>query len=191
MPLLVFGLVVFLGLHSVRIAAEDWRDSRVASMGLKRWKGTYSIVSLIGLVLVVWGYAMARRDPVLLWVPPAWAPHAAAAVVLLAFILIASTHAKPNHFKAALHHPMYAGVALWAAAHLLANGMLADLVLFGSFLVWSVVGFVTWRARDRREGNIPGAGTTSGTVSAVLRGVVFWAVFAFLLHRWLIGVSPF
>lgn len=191
MSILILGLVVFLGLHSVRLVAPGWRDGRVAAIGEKRWKAVYSIASLVGLALIVWGYGMARHDPVSLWIPPVWARHAAAPLVLLAFVLIGSAHAPPNHFKAALHHPMYAGTAVWAVAHLLANGMLADLLLFGGFLAWSLTGFLVWRARDRRDGTSFAPGTARGTVGTIVVGTVIWAVFAFLLHRPLIGVSPF
>jgi uncharacterized membrane protein len=191
MPLLVLGLVVFLGSHSVRLLAEDWRSQRVAAFGEKRWKRIFSIVSLVGLVLIAWGYGLARQDPVLLWTPAAGARHAATLVVLLGFILIAAAHAPPNHFRAWLQHPMYAGTALWAIGHLLANGMLADLLLFGAFLVWSIAGFLTWRARDKAAGRSYPAGTARGTIGAIVVGAVIWAVFGFLLHGPLIGVRPF
>jgi uncharacterized membrane protein len=191
MPILVLGLVVFLGAHSVRLVAEDWRTRRVAAVGEKRWKRLFSVISLVGLVLTIWGYAMARQEPVLLWASPVWTRHAASLLVLVGFIFISSAHAPPNHFRASLHHPMYAGTALWAIGHLLANGMLADLLLFGAFLAWSVAGFLTWRARDRVQARSYPAGTARGTVGAIVVGTVLWAVFAFLLHGPLIGVRPF
>lgn len=190
MPILVLGLVVFLGAHSVRLVAEDWRNGRVAAVGENRWKRIFTVVSLVGVALTAWGYSMARQEPVLLWASPAWTRHAAALLVLFAFILISSAHSPPNHFRATLHHPMYAGTALWAIGHLLANGMLADLLLFGGFLAWSIAGFLVWRARDRAAGRSYPAGTARGTIGAIVVGTVIWAVFAFLLHGPLIGVRP-
>ena len=191
MLVLVLGLVVFLGVHSVRLVAEDWRSRRVAAGGEKRWKRLFTVVSLVGLVLTAWGYSMARQEPVLLWAPQVWSRHAASLLVLLGFILISAAYAPPNHFRASLHHPMYAGTVLWAIAHLLGNGMLADLLLFGSILVWALAGFLTWRARDRASGRSFPAGTARGTIGAIVVGTVLWAVFAFLLHGPLIGVRPF
>jgi uncharacterized membrane protein len=187
---LILGLIVFLGLHSTRIVADDWRSARIASLGERRWKGLYSIASLTGLALIVWGYSLARQDPVALWSSPVWTRHLASLLVLVAFILIAATYVPRNHLKAAIGHPMYAGVKVWALAHLLSNGTLADLLLFGSFLVWAVAGFGSARKRDRHIGASYPVGTASGTIAAVVIGTLVWAIFAFLLHGPLIGVRP-
>ena len=191
MPILVLGLVLFLGSHSVRLVAEDWRNRRVATGGEGRWKRLFSVISLVGLILTAWGYSLARQDPVLLWASPIWTRHAASLLVLVGFILISAAHAPANHFRASLHHPMYAGTALWAIGHLLANGMLADLLLFGGFLAWSIAGFLVWRGRDRVTARSYPAGTVRGTIGAIVVGTVRWGVFAFLLHGPLIGVRPF
>ena len=187
---LVLGLVVFLGVHSIRIVADDWRSARIASGGVRKWKRLYTVGSLVGFALIVWGYSIARQQPVSLWLPPLWTRHVAALLVLVAFILFAATNGPPNHFKAAIGHPMYAGTVVWAAGHLLANGTLADLLLFGSFLIWAGVGFGSARARDRRDGTTYPPGKPRGTLIAVVAGTVAWAVFAFLLHGPLIGVRP-
>jgi uncharacterized membrane protein len=190
MTVLILGLVIFLGLHSIRIFAEDWREARIARIGEKRWKGTYSIVSVIGLVLVIWGYGIARREPVVLWSPPVWAPHLAALFTLLAFILFPAAHMRGNHFKSLLKHPMVIGVGLWAFAHLVANGTLNALVLFGAFLVWAIVDYAAARRRDRAQQIVYPDGTLSRDVMAVVAGAIAWFVFAFFLHGWLIGVRP-
>ncbi|CAB3768302.1 NnrU family protein [Paraburkholderia solisilvae] len=190
MMVLILGLVIFLGLHSIRIFAEDWREARIARIGEKRWKGTYSIVSVIGLVLIIWGYAMARREPVVLWSPPVWAPHLAALFTLLAFILFPAAHMRGNHFKSLLKHPMVIGVALWAFAHLVANGTLNAVVLFGAFLVWAIVDYAAARRRDRAQQIVYPDGTLSRDVMAIVAGAIAWFVFAFFLHGWLIGVKP-
>ncbi len=131
MTALILGLVIFLGAHSVRIVAEPWRTAMRAKLGENGWKGLYSVVSIAGFVLLVWGYGQARLDPVPLWTPMLWARHLAALLVLASFILLAAAYVPGNGIKAKLHHPMVLGVKLWAFAHLLANGMLADVLLFG------------------------------------------------------------
>lgn len=187
---LILGLAVFLGVHSVRIAADGWRSQTITKVGERRWKGIYAIASLVGFALVVWGYGLARQSPVMIWNPPVWTRHLAALLVLLSFILIAAAYVPRNHFKAAAGHPMYLGTKVWALGHLLANGTLADVLLFGSFLVWAIFGFTTARARDRRNAVTYPAGTLAGTSKAVAGGVLVWVLFSFWLHGPLIGVKP-
>ncbi|MBN3752165.1 NnrU family protein [Paraburkholderia sp. Tr-20389] len=191
MSILILGLLIFLGGHSVRILAEGWREATIARMGAKNWKAAYSVVSLIGLVLIIWGYGIARREPVVLWAPPAWAPHLAGLLTLFAFILFPAAHAPGNHFKSIIKHPMTAGVGFWALAHLLANGTLNAVVLFGAFLVWAVFDYAAARRRDRAEGVVYPNGALSRDVMPVVAGAVLWVAFAFFLHGWLIGVKPF
>src|SRR5690348_8950754 len=121
MPILILGLVLFLGVHSVRIFADGWRTRMVARMGLRPWKAVYALVSLVGFVLIVIGFGLARRTPELLYVPPLALKHLNALFVLVALVLFFASHAPPSHFKAWLHHPMAAGVAVWAAGHLMAT----------------------------------------------------------------------
>lgn len=188
---LIAGLVLFLGLHSIRVFANDWRNRTLSRMGQKPFKGIYALLSLAGFVLLVWGYGQARQQGVMLWSPPIGMRHLAALLTLVAFVLLAAAYVPSNQIKAKLHHPMVLGIKVWAGAHLLANGSLADTVLFGSFLVWSVLLFAASRRRDRREQTVYAAGTAGATAITVVVGLVAWAVFAFWLHRVLIGVSPF
>ena len=188
---LIAGLLLFLGVHSTRVFADGWRTRTRAGMGEKPFKAIYSLLSLAGFVLLVWGYGVARQQPVVLWNPPTGMRHLAALLTLIAFVLLAASQVPRNHIKAKLHHPMVLGTKVWAFAHLLSNGTLADVVLFGSFLVWSIVLFAASRRRDRREQTVYAAGTLSATVITVVAGVVAWAAFAFWLHRALIGVAPF
>jgi uncharacterized membrane protein len=191
MALLILGLVIFLGAHSVRIVADDWRNARVAAMGLNAWKGVYSVISIIGFVLIVWGYAQARGAPVVLYAPPVWTKHVAALLTIPAFILLAAAYVPGTRIKRAVGHPMVAGVKTWALAHLLANGTLADVVLFGAFLAWSVADYASARRRDRAAGIAYAVGPASRDVAAVVIGFAAWAAFAFWLHGPLIGVRPF
>ena len=152
MAMLILGLVLFLGVHSVRIFADGWRTRQVARLGLNGWKGLYSLVSLAGFVLLVWGFGLARQHPVLLWVPPMALRHLNGLFTLVAFVLFAAAYVPGNAIKARVGHPMLAGVKLWAFGHLLATGMLHDVLLFGAFLLWAIVDFVVSRRRDRIAG---------------------------------------
>ena len=191
MTVLVIGLILFLGAHSVRIFAEDWRRARIARMGEAGWKGAYSLVSVAGFAMIVWGYGLARESPVDLWSPPTWARHAASLLTLAAFVLLAAAYVPRTRIRASIGHPMVAGVKLWAFAHLLSNGRVADAVLFGAFLAWAVFDFRAARARDRAEGALRPPGTAAGDAVAVAVGGAAWAAFAFWLHGLLIGVRPF
>jgi uncharacterized membrane protein len=190
MTLLILGLILFLGMHSVRIFAEGWRTAQIAQRGAGAWKGMYTIVSIVGFGLILWGYGQARADPVLLWTPQLWARHLAALLMLFAFILLVAAYVPKNGIKSWLHHPMVLSVKVWALAHLLANHTLADLLLFGSFLVWAVLDFRSARQRDRAANTVYPHGTVAGTLITVVVGVGVWAVFAFWAHAWLFGVSP-
>lgn len=191
MTVLVIGLALFLGVHSVRLFADDWRSARVTAMGEGAWKGLYSLVSLAGLALIVWGYGMTRTAPVDLWHPPVWTRHAASLLTLLSFILITAAYVPRSRIRALVGHPMVAGVKLWAFAHLLSNGRLGDVVLFGAFLAWAVADFASLRRRDRASGTRRGTGALANDLTSVVAGTVAWFVFALYLHVPLIGVRPF
>jgi uncharacterized membrane protein len=190
MAALVLGLAIFLGAHSVRIVAPDWRARQVARLGENPWKGRYSLASALGLGLIVWGYAAARAAPVDLWLPPLWTRHLAVLLVWPAFILLTAAYVPGTRIKARVHHPMLLGVQLWAAAHLLANGRLADLLLFGGFLLWAVLDFRSARGRDRAAGTTCAPGNRAKDLVALVTGTLAWAVFAFWAHAWLFGVAP-
>lgn len=191
MTYLILGLVIFLGVHSVRIFAGDWRDAQVARLSEMRWKGVYSLISAIGLGLIIWGYGLARADPVVLWSAPAWTRHLAALLTLPAFILLVAAYLPGSHIKAKIGHPMVAGVKSWALAHLIANGNLADAVLFGAFLVWAIASYVSSRRRDRLAGRTYPACCWRRDASVVAIGSLAWVLFALWGHAWLIGVRPF
>lgn len=191
MTLLVIGLLLFLGTHSVRIVAEPWRSATRERIGALPWKGIYSLLSIAGFVAIVWGYGLARQQPVVLWEPPLAMRHIAALLTLVAFVLLVAAYVPGNAIKARLGHPMAAGVKIWAFAHLLANGTLADALLFGAFLAWAGLSFRASRARDRAAGTRYAAGGVGATALAVVVGVLAWAGFAFWAHAAWIGVRPF
>lgn len=190
MVILILGLVIFLGVHSTRIVAEGWRSQTIQRIGARPWKGVYSIASIVGFGLIVWGFGLARQQPVQLWSPPPGMRHLAALLTLIAFVLLAAAYVPGNSIKARVHHPMVLAVKIWALAHLLANGNLAHVLLFGSFLVWAVLNFSAARRRDRLAGTVYAPGKTPATITTVVVGAAAWALFAFLLHGLLMGVRP-
>lgn len=188
---LMLGLLLFLGPHSVRFVADGWRTRMIARLGVNGWKGLYSLVSIVGFGLIVWGFGLARQHNLLLYAPPLWLRHLNVLFTLLAFVLLAAAYMPRNHIKARLGHPMLAAVTLWALGHLLAIGMLRDALLFGAFLLWSGIGFIVSRRRDRLIQTVYPGGTARGDLLTLTIGVIAWAAVAFWLHQRLIGVSPF
>jgi len=191
MTLLILGLVLFLGVHSTRIVAESWRGRFIAQRGEMAWKGVYAVASIAGFVLIIWGYGQARLEPVVLWSSPNWTRHLAALLTVPAFILLIAAYVPGNAIKAKLRHPMVLGVKVWAFSHLLANNTVADLLLFGGFLVWAVFSFRAARGRDRANGTVYAPGRALPTVITVVVGLTAWAFFAFWAHAAWIGVKPF
>lgn len=191
MTLLILGLILFLGTHSARVFGEGTRDALQARLGANGYKAAYALLSLAGLVLIVVGYAAAREDPQILWIAPVWTRHLAALLTLLSFVLLAAAYVPGNAIKARLHHPMVLGVKVWALSHLIVNGMLADVLLFGGFLLWAVLSFRAARGRDRAAGTVYPPGRGGPTAVAVVVGLLAWAAFAFWAHGALIGVKPF
>ena len=191
MPLLILGLLIFLGVHSLRLFADAWRTRMIARLGVNAWKGLYTLVAALGFALIVWGFGLARQHALLLYTPPPWLTQLNALFTLVAFVLVAAAYVPRNHFKAKLGHPMLAGVKVWALGHLLAIGFLHDIVLFGAFLLWAVADFAVSRRRDRQAGVIHPQGTLAGDALTLVAGIAAWAIFAFWLHARLIGVSPF
>ena len=190
MAILVLGLVIFLGLHSTRIVSESGRERAIARIGEGPWKGVYSLISAIGFVLIVWGFARARYDAPQLWTLPAGARHITMLLMLVALILFASFLFKRSHIAVLTHHPMLWSVLLWSAGHLFANGSAADLVLFGAFFVWSAADLVSAYARDRRNGVVYPEPQMGATAGAVVVGLVVYALLIGGLHLRLFGVSP-
>lgn len=191
MILLLLGLILFLGAHSVRIAAEEWRRQTIARIGTMPWKGLYSVVAIAGFVLIIYGYAAARAEPVLLWSPPIAMRHIASLLNLVAVVFLVAAYVPKSGVKAKLHHPMVLAVKVWALAHLLSNGTLADVILFGSFLAWAIFDFRAARLRDQANGTVYPAGTAAGTAVTFVVGIAVWAGFAFWAHEAWIGVHPF
>lgn len=191
MTLFLAGLVLFLGIHSISIVAPRWRSRQVARRGDGAWKGIYSIVAGVGLALLIVGYGMARREPVVLYTPPAALRHLALLLMLPVFPLLFATYL-PGRLRSAAKNPMLLAVKFWATAHLLANGTLVDVLLFGSFLVWAVADRISVKRRAVAEAHDAPAAPPRAMNDAIalVGGLATYVVFVFWAHRWLIGVSP-
>ena len=138
MLFLIIGLILFLGMQSVRIVAPEFRDSFIAQRGDNAWKGLYTLVSIVGFVLIIWGFSMARDTGPILYTPPVWMVHINLVLMLFSMILPAVYGTPAGRLKAAVKHPMLLAVKIWALGHLLANGDLASVLLFGTFLAWAI-----------------------------------------------------
>jgi uncharacterized membrane protein len=185
---LLFGLVVFLGVHLIP-AFPNMRAGLIAQLGETPYRIGFIVVSLISLGIVIAGYALAPVEPV--WEPPVWARHLALVLMLPAFVCIAAAYI-PGRIKATLKHPFLVGIKLWATAHLLANGDLASIILFGSFLAYAVADRILTKRRERL-GLIETpaiSGPPRNDLIAVAVGTAIYLVFLFGLHRLLFGVSP-
>lgn len=188
MTVLLVGLIVFLGIHSVSIVAPDFRDRTAARIGAGPWRGVYSLISIIGFVLIVWGYGIARREPVLLYNPPFWTRYVTVVLMVPVFPMIFAPYF-PGRIQATLKHPMLVAVKLWAVAHLISNGMLADVLLFGGFLLWAVADRISLKYRTPRPlRTAPPAARNDAIV--VIVGLAIYVLFLVWLHRKWIGVSP-
>jgi len=186
--LLILGLILFLGIHSVSIVAPTWRDAQALRFGEMPWKGIYSLISIVGFVALIIGFGIARQSPVALYNPPSWARHITALLMVPVFPPLLAAYL-PGRIKATLKHPMLASVKLWAFAHLLSNGTLADVLLFGGFLIWAVADRISVKRRPVRP--VPGAPARPiNDLIAIVGGLGLYAVFVMGLHLRLIGVSP-
>jgi len=195
MDMLIAGLVIFLGIHALRVWGEGVRSALLVRLGPLGFKGVYSIASLAGFYLLIVGYGQARLEPVPLWTPPHGMAHATVALMWISMVLLAAAQIPRNAIKARLRHPMVLGVKVWALAHILANGTLHDVLLFGGFLVWAVLSFRAARQRDRAalevgEANEAPPVSGAATIGAVVAGTAAWVAFILVAHVWLIGVAP-
>ncbi len=186
MIVLIAGLFLFFAVHSISIVGEGFRSQLVTKFGEGPYKGIYSAFAAVGLGLIIWGYGLARAEPVLLYVTPFWLRHVAMLLMLPVFILLIATYF-PGKIKSLVKHPMLIAVKAWALAHLLTNGMLADVLLFGCFLAWAVVDRISLKKRTPRE--IPSLPSSKlNDVIAVVGGLILYVVFALWLHPLLIGM---
>jgi uncharacterized membrane protein len=187
MTVLIIGLAVFLGVHSIALATPAFRSSAIARIGEGPWKGLYALVAAVGLMLIVYGFHLDRESPVVLYSPPGWMRYVTFLLMLPVFPLVIAAYL-PGRIKAAMKHPMLAAVKFWALAHLLSNGMLADVLLFGGFLAWAVIDRISLKRRVQTMRTVP-AGRFNDLI-AVVAGLALYVVFIEWAHLRLFGVSP-
>ncbi|MEM1364625.1 MAG: NnrU family protein [Pseudomonadota bacterium] len=189
MGVLIVGLLLFLGVHFSRVLAPATRERIIAERGENAWKGGYTIVSLIGFGLIIWGYGLARDASELYWVAPDGLRPVVWLVMLVSFVLVISSNGPRSHIRAAVRHPMTVGVLLWAGAHLAINGDTVAILLFGTFLIWAVVlAFASYRRPVPADLPAPSWGADA---VAVVVGGGLWVLFLVWGHLYLFGVSPY
>lgn len=188
MALLILGLIVFLGAHSISIVKPELRERFVARFGVMAWQGVYAVISIAGFAMLVSGYGSVQHTEYMLYDPPAWLRHVTLLLMLPVFPLLLATYL-PGRVQTAAKHPMLLAVKIWALAHLLANGGIADILLFGSFLAWAVADRISLKRRIGPP--VQGApAMPANDAIAIVGGLAIYLAFIFGLHHALIGVSP-
>jgi uncharacterized membrane protein len=191
MTLLIAGIILFLGLHLVRVVAPGFRQSMIASIGERGWKIAYSVASILTLVLLIYGFGQARHVTGMLYNPPVWMAHITITLMLIAVICLVASLLPAGHIAVKTKHPMVLSVKIWALSHLLANGETSSVLLFGAFLAWGVILRISLKRRQRAgEITLRPFVSAKYDLYAVVIGVVAWALITFKLHEVLIGVSP-
>ncbi|HEV7322151.1 MAG TPA: NnrU family protein [Ensifer sp.] len=191
MAILVLGIILFLGLHLIRVVAPGFRAGVIESRGKGTWMAIYAVFSLIGLCLIIYGFGQARSETGMLYNPPVFLRHIALLLMLFAFISAAAGFLPAGRIAVALKHPQVLSIKIWALAHLLANGETSSVLLFGSFLAWAVILRISLKRRERAgERVLPVFKSSANDVLAVVIGLVVYVLFVWKLHEWLIGVAP-
>jgi uncharacterized membrane protein len=187
MNLLITGLIIFFAVHSISIVNDNWRNRMVERMGELPWKGLYGVLAIIGFLLIIWGYAEARQhEQIILYTPAPWLRDLSMLLLIPVFPLLFATYL-PGRIQATTHHPMLVATKLWALAHLLANGALIDLLLFGSFLLWAVADRISLKRRQPHPlPQIPASPVND--VLALVLGLAVYGAFLYWLHGWLFAV---
>ena len=188
MSLLIVGLVLFIGVHSLSIVAPAIRAGFVARLGAGPWKALHGLIALAGLVLVVVGFGAARTAPLVLYTSPRWLHWLAVILMVLVFPLLFAS-ILGGRIRTTLQHPLLLAIKTWAFAHLLANGTLPDVLLFGSFLAWAVAARMSLKHRAARGVATAPAGRFNDLIVVAL-GIGLYAAFLWGVHRWLFGVAP-
>ncbi|RVK25202.1 NnrU family protein [Sinorhizobium meliloti] len=191
MAILVLGIIIFLSMHLVRVVAPGFRAGIIDSRGKGTWMGLYTIVSLVGLCLIIYGFGQARGETGMVYDPPIFLRHIALLLMLAAFIVLAAGFLPAGRIAVALKHPQVLSIKIWALAHLLANGETSSVLLFGSFLAWAVILRISLKRRERAgEKVLPVFKSARNDVLAVVIGLVAFVLFVWKLHELLIGVQP-
>ena len=191
MALLIIGIILFLGVHLVRVVAPGFRQSMIVSLGERGWRAAYSIASLATLILLIYGFGQARAVTGMLYNPPVWMAHITITLMLVAMICLVASLLPAGHIATKTKHPMVLSVKIWALAHLLANGDTSSVLLFAAFLAWGVILRISLKRRERAgEITLRPFVSAKYDLYAVVIGIVAWGLIIWKLHEWLIGVSP-
>ncbi len=187
MGMLILGIVLFIGMHLTRIVTPGLRNSGIAKLGDNGWKILYTVVSIAGIYLMGRGYGVYRMEgSPIVYDPPFWMGHLTILLMALSFIfIVAGNLPMTGHIKAKLKHPMLIGIKTWAVSHLLINGDLASIILFGSLLAWAIITLIAVKKRGVKP---PVATSAKPDMIAVVTGLAIWLVFVMWVHTWLIGV---
>jgi uncharacterized membrane protein len=183
---LLAGLVIFLGVHSISIVSYQWRDRMVARLGAGPWRALYAFASIVGLVLIFYGYGHARETPIILYVPPLWVRDTMIMFMPFVFPLVFAAYF-PGLISMIVKHPMLTGVKLWATLHLTVNGSLADVLLFGSVLAWAVIDRISLKRRPARPIRTAPPWKWNDAIAIGL-GFGVYAVMLAGGHAWLTGM---
>jgi uncharacterized membrane protein len=186
MTTFLLGLIIFLGIHSLRIVAPGVRAAAIAKLGEQPWKGLYALIAVAGFVTMVMGWPDARMNAITVWTPPAAMRHITMLLMLPVFPLLLATYL-PGRIQSAVKHPMLTATKLWALAHLLPNGQLHEIVLFGGFLVWAVLDRISVKRRPDAVTPAPSGWAAKDGIAIVL-GLGLYGLFVVSAHGWLFGM---
>jgi uncharacterized membrane protein len=192
MALLALSLVLFLGLHLIRVVAPGFRLAMIEKLGKPVWIAFHSIASILTLVFVAYAFVTARSEPIgMFYNPPAGMAHLTVTLMLVAVICFVAGFLPAGHIRAKTKHPVVLSVKIWALAHLLSNGEAYSVLLFAAFLAWGVILRISLKRRWRRgEITLPVFVSGKYDLYAVVLGVIVWALMIWRVHEWLIGVAP-
>ncbi|MGJ8647253.1 MAG: NnrU family protein [Marinomonas colpomeniae] len=190
MLILVVGLAIFFAVHCVRLFIPDWRKMVVTKAGLMSWRVRFGMLSLLSIGFIFMGYGQARLAPVWLWFPPVFMPHITSLIMFVALFFFCSAVVPKTTLRRVTGYPLYLAVKLWAFAHLLSNGNLADVLLFGSFLIWAIASYAIFRSRDRKAGVKAEESNIRFDLIALGFTFVSWFAIVLFFHKAVIGVSP-
>ncbi|MBO9125117.1 MULTISPECIES: NnrU family protein [unclassified Rhizobium] len=191
MQLLILSLILFIGLHLIRVIVPDFRRSMIDKLGKPVWGAVHGILSIVTLLFLAYAFDQARGMYGTLYNPPIWMAHITLTLMLIAMICLVAGFLPAGHIRAKLKFPLLVAIKIWALSHLLANGEPEAIVLFVAFLAWAVLLRISMKQRLRNgEITLPVFVSAKYDLYAVIIGAVLWAVILFKLHELVIGVSP-
>ncbi|QWW66729.1 NnrU family protein [Rhizobium sp. WYJ-E13] len=192
MALLVLSLILFLGVHLIRVAVPGFRQAMIDGIGKPAWMAIHSVASILTLIFVIYAFGVARSEPIgLLYNPPVGMAHLTVTLMLIAVICLVAGFLPGGYIKTKTKHPIVLSVKIWALAHLLSNGEAYSVLLFTAFLIWGVVLRISLKRRQQRgEITLPTFVSAKYDLYAVIIGAIVWALMIGRVHEWLIGVAP-